>query len=215
MFLIIVDAHLKWLEVVEIKSTTAAQMIVQLRKVFLAYGIPEQIMSDNGPQFITSEFGEFCKVNGIKHICVSPYHPSSNGLAEHFVQTFKRAMKKGLKDGLPLEVRLASFLLMYRTTAHGTTDVPPCMLFMGRSLRTRLDILRPDSAAQVLEKQAQQKEQHDAHACERKLGIGQAVMARALSGSTRWLSGVVTQQIGPLTYLIQLSGGTVWRRHID
>lgn len=34
-------------------------------------------------------------------------------------------------------------------------------------------------------------------------------MARAFSGSTRWLPGVVTQQIGPLTYLIQLSDGTV------
>ena len=80
---------------------------------------------------------------------------------------------------------------------------------------TRLDILRPDSAARVLEKQAQQKEQHNAHACERKLGIGQAVMARAFSSSTRWLPGVVTRQIGPLTYLIQLTDGTVWRRHID
>lgn len=80
------------------------------------------------------------------------------------------AMKKGLKDGLQLEVHLASFLLTYHTTAHGTTDIPPCMLFMGHSLHTHLDILGPDSAAQVLEKQAQEKEQHDAHACERKLG---------------------------------------------
>ena len=71
------------------------------------------------------------------------------------------------------------------------------------------------SAARVLEKQAQQKEQHDAHACERKLGIGQAVMACAFSSSTHWLPGVVTRQIGPLTYLIQLTDGTVWRRHID
>ena len=215
MFLIIVDTHSKWPEVVEMKTTTAVQTIVELHKVFSVYGIPEQIVSDNGPQFVSAEFGEFCKVNDIKHIRVSPYHPSSNGLAERFVQTFKRAMKKGLKDGLPLEVRLASFLLTYCTTAHGTTDVPLCMLFMGHSLRTRLDILRPDSAARVLEKQAQQKEQHDAHACERKLGIGQAVMARAFSSSTRWLPGVVTRQIGPLTYLIQLTDGTVWRRHID
>ena len=66
MFLIIVDAHSKWPEVVEMKTTTAVQTIVELRKVFSAYSIPEQIVSDNGPQFVSSEFGEFYKVNGIK-----------------------------------------------------------------------------------------------------------------------------------------------------
>lgn len=215
MFLIIVDAHSKWPEVVEMKSTTAAQTIMELRKVFSVHGIPEQVVSDNGPQFSSAEFSQFCKVNGVKHIRVSPYHPASNGLAERFVQTFKKAMKRGVKDGVPFELHLASFLLSYRTTAHGTTDAPPCMLLMGRSLRTRLDMLRPDTGARVLEKQVQQKQQHDTHAYERTLHIGQSVVARAFSGSSRWLPGVVTRRLGPLTYLIRLTDGTVWRRHLD
>ena len=114
------------------------------------------MVSDNDPQFRSAEFSKFCKVNGVKHICVSPYHPGSNGLAERFVQTFKGAMKKGVKDGLSFELNWASFLLSYRTIAHGTTDASPCMLLMGHSLRTRLDMLRPDTGAQVLEKPVQQ-----------------------------------------------------------
>ena len=89
------------------------------------------------------------------------------------------------------------------------------MLLMGRSLRTRLDMLRPDTGARVLEKQVQQKQQHDTHTYERTLHIGQSVVARAFSGSSRWLPGVVTRQLGPLTYLIQLTDGTVWKRHLD
>ena len=90
MFLIIVHAHSERPEVVETKTTTIAQMMVELRKVFGVHGISEQIVSDNGPQFTSSEFGQFCKVNGVKHIRVSPYHPSSNGLVKHFIQAFKR-----------------------------------------------------------------------------------------------------------------------------
>ena len=124
-------------------------------------------------------------------------------------------MKRGMKDGLPFEVHLASFLLTYRTTTLGTTGALPCMLLMGRSLRTHWDLLRPDPGAWVLEKQAQQKQQRDANTHERTLHIGQSVLARAFRGSSCWLPGVVTRQLGSLTYLIQLTDGTIQRRYLD
>ena len=88
-FLIVVDAHSKWPEVIAMKSTTAVATIQELRRLFAAYGLPEQLVSDNGPQFVSSEFVNFLKGNGVKHIRCAPYHPSSNGAAERFVQTFK------------------------------------------------------------------------------------------------------------------------------
>ena len=87
-YLVIIDAHSKWIEVFKMNSTTAITTIEVLRTVFACFGIPESIVSDNGPQFTSSEFTEFCGLNGIRHVRVPPYHPSSNGLAERAVQTF-------------------------------------------------------------------------------------------------------------------------------
>jgi len=150
-FLIVVDAYSKWPEVIEMSSTTAAQTITLL---CTTYGIPEQLVSDNGPQFTSSEFADFCKGNGVKHITVSLYHPA---LAEHIVQTFKQSMKKTAKDNVFLQQRLADFLLTYRTTPQATTNVAPSELLMGRALCTRLDMLRPSVKKRVCDSQAKQK----------------------------------------------------------
>ena len=74
-------------------ETTSGTTIKELRKLFASYGLPRQVVTDNGPQFTSNEFSVFMKSNGVKHIKCSPYHPSSNGAAEHFVQTFKRSIK--------------------------------------------------------------------------------------------------------------------------
>ena len=96
------------------------------------------------------------KQNGIKHLRSAPYHPATNGLAECFIQTFKRAMKAGMKEMVQLKQCLENFLLTYRTTVHATTKETPCRLMMGRPLRTRLDFLRPNLDSKVLSQQAQQ-----------------------------------------------------------
>ncbi len=75
-YLIIVDAHSKWPEVIEMNSTTTAATIRELRCLFAAYGLPEQLVSDNGPQFTAADFTTFLKRNGVRHIRSAPYHPS-------------------------------------------------------------------------------------------------------------------------------------------
>ena len=73
-----------------------------MRTLFAAYGLPEQVVSDNGPQFTSEDFKDFIKENHIKHILSTPYHPSTNGLAKRFVQTFKKAMRTSDNSGKPL-----------------------------------------------------------------------------------------------------------------
>ena len=58
------------------------------------WGLPEQNITGNGPQFISEEFHKFICSNGIKYSKIAPYHPQSNGAAERFVQTFKQVIKK-------------------------------------------------------------------------------------------------------------------------
>ena len=68
--------------------TTTNKRVEVLRHLFAAHGIPEQVVTDNGPQFVADVFSSYLKGNGVKHIRTIPYHPSSN---ERFVQSFKQA----------------------------------------------------------------------------------------------------------------------------
>ena len=115
-FLVVVDAHSKWLEVFQMPASTSRATRAQ-------FGLPQTIVTDNGPCFSSEEFTLFLKNNGILHLKSAPYHPSSNGLAERAVQTFKQEMKK-FTDG-DLRDRLSRFLAHYRTTPHTTTGVCP------------------------------------------------------------------------------------------
>ena len=216
MFLIAVDAHSKWPEVVTMSSTTSQLTIDVLRSLFSRYGLPEQLVSDNGPQFTSEEFAQFTKMNGIKHILCAPYHPSSNGLAERFVQTFKRAMKASAEEPGFLNQRLNQFLFTYRSCPHATTNVSPSELFLGRALRTRFDLLKPDLKSKVLDKQAAQKSQHDKHSKTRCFTPGQAVMIRDFRpNSNKWMPGTVLSALGPVTYHVEVEKGKVLKRHVD
>ena len=78
-FFLAIDAHSKRGEVYKISSTTTSKTIECLRQMFVAYGLPHQIVSDNGSQFTSDEFSSFMKANGIKNTRTTPYHPTSNG----------------------------------------------------------------------------------------------------------------------------------------
>ena len=159
MFLILIDAHSKWIEVHPMTTITSMATIQKLRVTFAQLGVPETMVTDNGPSFVSEEFKLFLKKNGIAHVTSAPYHPSSNGLAERAVQIFKQGLKK-LKEGTLAE-KIARFLFQYRITPQSTTGVSPAELLMGRRLRSRLDLIRPNSAALVEAKQQHQKEAHD------------------------------------------------------
>ena len=64
MFLIVVDAHSKWPEVVQMSTTTTSKTVEVLQVLFAKYGLPEQLVSDNGPQFTSEDFAYFMKANG-------------------------------------------------------------------------------------------------------------------------------------------------------
>ena len=208
MFLVVVDAHSKWVEVIMMSSTTSEKTITELWKLFAAHGLPEQLVSDNGPQFTSMEFDVFLKSNGVRHICSAPYHPQSNGEAERFVQTFKNALKSGKLDEGSVQTKLSRFLLSYRTTPNSTTGLTPSELFVKRRIRTRLE---PGVDAHVEKKQAMQKEQQEQ---EREFDIGQSVMVENVRGGSKWLPGIVLERSGAVSYRVQV-GEEIWRRHAD
>ena len=214
-FLIVVDAHSRWPEVFAMQSTTSEATIVVLRDLFTKYGIPVQLVSDNGPQFRSAEFEYFLKANGVKHVKVSPYHAASNGLAERMVQSFKRSCYASRKSNMTLQQCISNFLLTYRTTTHPTTGHTPAKLFLGRELRTRLSLVKPDVQTNVLQAQSNQKNCHDIHSKYREFYPGDAVYIKDLRQVKTWWAGTVVERSGPKSYLTVLQDGRVWKRHVD
>ena len=187
-----------------------AVTIEKLQTTFAALGLPEIIVSDNGTSFTSQEFQTFLKQNGIQHVRTSAYHPSSNGLAERYVQTVKQGLRKITLGSMVS--RVARLLSRYRVTPQSTTGRSPAELMFGRKLRTRLDLLRPDLSSRVRQQQAIQKQNHDTHAKQRDINTGMEVYVFNNQGTPKWLPGTIG---GPVSVVVKLSDGRTLRKHID
>ena len=94
MFLVVVDARSKWIKVIPMNTATAELTIQHLWQLFARFGVPESSVLDNSPQFVAEEFQQFCHLNGVKHLNVALYHPSSNDPAERAVPVVKQGFRK-------------------------------------------------------------------------------------------------------------------------
>nr|MCH9717641.1 DDE-type integrase/transposase/recombinase [Gammaproteobacteria bacterium] len=208
MFLILMDAHSKWLEVRLLNSTTSSSIISSLRSIFSQFGLPSLIVTDNGRNFTSTEFEQFCRHNGIKHLLSSPYHPSSNGLAERGVQIFKREMLK-LKEGT-LHDRISHVLFYNHITPQTTTGLSPSQLLQNRNLRSRLDLIRPDVQARVIQKQYTQQYDANSHSKQRSFGVGDPVYIRNFSNGPRWIPGTIKLAIGNVSFEVVVDDGRLF-----
>ncbi|KAK9686974.1 Integrase core domain [Popillia japonica] len=129
-------------------GTKAKNTIEKLRCTFSYFGLPEELVSDNGPPFNGEEYKKFCKSNGITHRFSPPLHPCSNGLAERAVRTVKSILKKQLyenfqkKLNITIQHQLSNFLLKYRTTPTSVNGKSPAEMIFKQTPRTRLRIFK-------------------------------------------------------------------------
>ena len=72
MFLIVVDAYSKWIEIETMMDATAPSTVKRLRKIFAAHGLPKIIVTDNGPAFVGDAFEKWIRQ-------VARQHPQSHG----------------------------------------------------------------------------------------------------------------------------------------
>lgn len=214
-FLLLIDAKTKWPEVFRMKTTTAQKTIEAFRKVFSQFGLPLQVVSDNGPQYTSNVFTGFLRRLGVKHIRSAVKHPASNGMAENFVKTFKRRMKILLRKGKTIEEAIDTILFDYRTTKHSTTGETPAKLMLNREIRTKFDLLRPDiKIKQSLETDRQVRNARG----KRKVAFeeSETVWVKDFSiNSAAWKKVVVKKSLGPVTYEVRLNTGKTVKRHVD
>ena len=216
MFLVTIDAYSKWLDVQVVNAATSRVTIERLRTLFATHGIPEIVVSDNGTAFTSAEFSQFMTKNGIRHAKIAPHHPSSNGLAERAVKTFKEGMKKCISSSSEsIECCLSRVLFQYRITPHSTTGVSPSELLYGRRIRSHLDLIQPDLARHVEAKQMAQKKNHDRHSRDRVFQIGDLVFIKNFGNGLPWLPGEIKEIQGPVSYSVLLNDGRSFKRHVD
>ena len=142
IFLIIVDAYYKWLDVHSMNTATSSATIGKLRRTFAEHGLSNHCATDNATCFTNSDFQEFMTNKGIKHITPAPFHPIMNGQAERIVRCFKDSFEN--KKERDFETWVCKILLQYRTTPRKTTGLSPTEFLMKRKLTTSLNRVHPD-----------------------------------------------------------------------
>src|SRR3954447_7714354 len=134
--LVAVDKFTKWIEAVPITGSTALTVVNFIKSVIFRFGVPHNIITDNGTNFTAAEFQNFCEELGIKINYASVAHPQSNGQ----VEKANRLVCGGLKKRLlaPLEQaagnwveELPAVLWSLRTTPNSATQFTPFFMVYG------------------------------------------------------------------------------------
>jgi len=143
--LVIIDSYSKYPQVYLSTTTDASFTKSALRRFFADEGVPQLLVSDNGPQFRAELLRDWLNQIGVTQLFTPPRHPQSNGQAENFVKSLKSSVKTA--NPLTTEALFSSvdsFLLQYRSAEHCSTHKAPSVLFKGRTLRSSaaMDVTR-------------------------------------------------------------------------
>ncbi|XP_062700352.1 uncharacterized protein K02A2.6-like [Aedes albopictus] len=209
-YLIAVDAFSKWPEIIQTTRITSAVTITTLRGLFARLGMPVTLVSDNGTQFTSAEFADFCASNGIEHLTTAPFHPQSNGQAERFVDTFKRAVKKIREGRGSIQQALDIFLLTYRSTPNRALpdQKSPSEVMFGRKIRTCLELLRPPPVRTPVQPSDDKKP--------RSFCRNDTVYAKLYGrNGWKWVPGTVVEKIGDVMYNVWVEDHRMLRSHIN
>ena len=135
-YLITVDYFSNFLEIDSLRDTKASTCVRKLKSHFARNGIPDVVISDNRPQFTSSEFVQFRREWGFEHRTSSPGHQQANGQAESAVKTAKSILRKAKKSKSDTYLKI----LAARNTPTEYMDSSPVQRLLGRCTKTQLPI---------------------------------------------------------------------------
>ena len=202
----------------KLQNTSSQQVIDKCKPHFARYGIPDILISDNGPQFSSELFKKFSNKYQFKHYTSSPHYPQSNGRAEKAVQSVKNLFKKANDVGT--DPYLA--LLEHRNTPENEIIGSPAQRLIGRRTKSLIPatdtLLRPKTIKPNLVQQerkiqqTRQKYYYDRHTKSlQKLEIGDQV---SIQRDGKWIPAVVTAVAQtPRSYILMTPAGQIYKRN--
>ena len=131
----------KWPEAIPLKSVTAKAVAGGMIEIFARTGIPLQLLTDQGSQFVGSLVAHLCRDLHIDKVKTAPYHPECNGVVERMHGTLGAVLAKAAVLGLDWVGQVPFALFALRSSPNRDTQFSPFQLVYGHSVRTPLDIL--------------------------------------------------------------------------
>ena len=189
-FLITVDYYSDYWELDELADTTSLTVIDCTKKHFARYGVPDRVITDNGPQFRSQEYKKFAATWKFEHTS-SPYHSQSNGKAESVVKIAKKLLQKSKKDHR--DVQLA--ILDWHNTPTESSNVSQSQKLYSRRTRTLLPTAEPllmpkvpNNVQETIELRRQKAKFYYDNGAKTlpNLTIGQSVRIQPLSKDGSW-----------------------------
>jgi transposase InsO family protein len=214
VYLLVVDYFSRYIEIARLQRPTTTEVVTHLKSIFARHGVPETLVSDNGPQYASREFSEFAKDYEFRHITSSPYYPQANGEAERAIGTIKRLLKK---EGDPYKA-----LLAYRSTPL-QTGYSPSQLLMGRILRTSVPTTREQRRPRIPDLRAVRRRDKESKR-RQKTDFDSRHGARELPplqpGDRVWIparqtEGEVQREVAPQSYEVEQDEGSLRRNRRD
>ena len=154
-YLLTVDRLSNWADLRETPAHSpnsgAAGLIKANRELFATFGVPEQLSSDGGPEYMSKTFQEFMYTWGVTHRLSSAYHPQSNGRAEVTVKAMKRLLRENVDHMGKLNTdAVTRAMLQLRNTPESDSGLSPAQILLGRTLRDSLPLKPPIPRGQTL-----------------------------------------------------------------
>lgn len=141
--LLVCDYSTRYPAAFPLRDITAKQIAYALLQLFSRVGIPSEILTDQGTNFLSITLKQVCQLLGIKSSRTTPYHPQMDGLVERYNRTLKSMLKKLVAiSGRDWDWWLTYLLFAYRKVPQASMGFSPFELLDGCQMRGPLDVLQ-------------------------------------------------------------------------
>lgn len=127
------DFASRYPEAIPLKRVDAPAVANALLEILSRYGIPDELLSDNGSVFTGKVMQSLCETLEIDTIRTTPYHPQSNGMLERFHRTLKSLLSK-IDQPEKWATSLPVALFAARDTPHAATGFTPFQVLFGHEV---------------------------------------------------------------------------------